>query len=256
MGKAADQPLGTVDYTSDGGVATIRMNRPDSENAFNDTILEGLIAAWNRYEASDDRCAVLAGVGRSFCAGADSFTPPSDVIGGLLAAIPWVGVKLSKPVIAAVQGTCLGSGYLLAQSCDMIIAAEDARFSYPETRYGITGGTATGIVSRVPHKVAMEFLLMGEEFTAQRAYEVGMVNRVVPVGDQERVAQEFAAKIADAAPMVVSLLKRYADASTMQSPVVSAIQIQRAVGEVVSSDDRAEGLAALREGRDPKFTGK
>lgn len=240
-----------VTYTSADGVAIVKLDNPQRLNALDPDDVVQLETAWRRLEESDDRCAALIADGRSFCTGVDVRNPPADV----LPAIPGVSAPLTKPVVAAVQGHCIGIGWVLAQACDLIVASEDARLVYPETRIGMSGGVGAGVASRIPHKVAMEFLLLGEAFSAARAYEVGMVNRVVPVGEHADAALTLARRIASGAPMVVSMLKRFADASITRSPAEDAAAVTREARRLAESADAKEGIRAIREKRDPEFTG-
>jgi enoyl-CoA hydratase len=127
--------------------------------------------------SEEDRVAVLTGAGdKAFSAGADLRDPP----GNLYRGIPGVGVAVDKPVIGAAAGWVVGGGMVLTTMCDILVAADNVRFSYPEVKVGFTGGIITNLAARIPHKIAMELLLLGEPIDAKRAYEVGYVNKVVP----------------------------------------------------------------------------
>src|SRR6266702_5124065 len=121
-----------------------------------------------------------------------------------------LGVELDKPVIAATSGWVVGGGFVLVQMADMCIASETTRFIYPEAKIGTTAGGVASVVARMPHKIAMEFLLVGDELSAECAYQIGFVNRVAPKGQHVALAQEMAAKIAGNAPLVVQALKKLA----------------------------------------------
>lgn len=165
-----------VTYESHNNIATITINRPDKMNAFNPAVGEGFQAAWARLNESDDRVGIITGAGnRAFSAGADIGDPAEN-----WAFMPGVGVKMEKPLIAAVNGWCIGIAVCLVQFCDLCVMAEEAKLSYPEAQLGFCGGLIASIVARIPHKIAMEMILVGEEMTAQRAYEIGFVNKVVP----------------------------------------------------------------------------
>jgi enoyl-CoA hydratase/carnithine racemase len=152
------------------------------------------------------RVAILTGAGeKAFTAGADLGAPPANLYRG----IPGVGVPVDKPVIGAVAGWVVGGGMVLTTMCDILVAADTTRFSYPEVKVGFTGGLITNIASRIPHKIAMELLLVGEPIDARRAYEVGYVNRVVPVADLMPTALDYARRIAAAAPLPSRALKRF-----------------------------------------------
>ena len=153
-----------VTYRSKDRIATITIDRAERMNRIDAAVVEGLHQAWRRFMASEeDRVAILTGAGdKAFTAGADLKSPPNN----LYRAIPGVGVAVDKPVIGAVAGWVVGGGMVLTTMCDILIAADTARFSYPEVKVGFTGGIIANIASRIPHKIAMELLLVGEPIDA------------------------------------------------------------------------------------------
>ena len=147
-----------VRYESSGHVATITMDRVSAHNALNPALCNELRDAWLRFRDSDDRVAVLAATEEAyFCVGADVRDFPAD----MWRAVPGLGVELDKPVIAATSGWVVGGGFVIVQMADMCVASETTRFSYPEVKVGTTGGGVSSVLSRMPHKIAMEFLLVG-----------------------------------------------------------------------------------------------
>ena len=142
-------------------------------------------------------------------------------------AVPGLGVELDKPVIAATSGWVVGGGFVLVQMADMCVASETTRFSYPEGKVGTTGGGISSVLARMPHKIAMEFLLVGEEMSAERAYQIGFVNKVVPKGQHVAHAQAMAAKIAAAAPLVVQALKKLARDAMPKGPLERVAEVRR-----------------------------
>src|ERR1700750_2720530 len=200
-------PMTLVRYESKDHVATITMDRASAHNALNNTLVNELREAWRRFRDSDDRVAVLASCEEKyFCVGADVRDLPSD----MWHAVPALGVELDKPVIAATSGWVVGGGVVFVQMADLCVASETTRFSYPEVKVGTTAGGVSSVLARMPHKIAMEFLLVGEEMSEKRSYEIAFVNKVVPKGQHVVQAQEMAAKIAASAPLVVQALKRLA----------------------------------------------
>ncbi len=242
-----------VTYSTNGRVAHVTINRPAKLNALNPAIALGLEAAWQRFEASDDLCAVLSGAGdRAFSVGADLRDNPLDLWRG----VPDLGVHLSKPVIGALHGHVIGGAFVVAMHCDLLVAAEDTVFSYPEVAVGFTGGIIAGLASRIPHKIAMEFMLLGERIDARRAYDVGMVNRVVPVGQHIAVATEWAERLVAGAPLVTAALKEFVRAATPPSPSESAARARRVLVGIQGSEDRVEGERAFAEKRVPDYRGR
>src|SRR5262245_61299866 len=224
------------------------MNRIDGD------VVEGLHAAWHRFMASEeDRVAILTGAGdKAFTAGADLKSPPSN----LYRAIPGVGVAVDKPVIGAVAGWVVGGGMVLTTMCDILIAADNARFSYPEVKVGFTGGIISNLATRIPHKIAMELLLRGEPIDPAPAYEVGYVNKVVPVAELLPTAMDYARRIAATAPLPSRALKRFVADTLPKSPTELAGIARAEVDLIFASEDWAEGRAAFAQKRPAVYRGK
>src|SRR6202163_5074670 len=154
--------MSVVSVEERGSVSIISINRPEKLNAISKAVAIELQQAFAACEASEQRVAILTGLGgRAFSAGADVTDLPE-----LWRCVPTVGIKTDKPIIAAVAGWCIGGGLVMAMMCDLLIAAENAKFSYPEGKVGITGGMIAGLAARIPHKVAMEIMLVGEPIGA------------------------------------------------------------------------------------------
>src|SRR6185436_5399967 len=187
----------SVIYESREGIAIITLNRPQQRNAINGDVARGLRAAFERLNAGDDRVGIITHAGPHFTVGADIKGPPDD----FPACVPNVGIVLRKPLIAAVGGWVVGGGVVIVQMCDLCVAADDARFMFPEAKVGFTGALIAGLATRIPHKVAMELMLLGDEIGAERMREVGLVNKLAPAGQQLEVALGYARRLADNAPL-------------------------------------------------------
>jgi len=245
-----------VTYESNDGIGIITINRADKMNALSNGVVAELRDAFISLNASDDRCAILTGAGeKAFSVGADLKDPPRDP--ELWECMPGVGVDVDKPLIAAISGYCVGGAYCLVQFCDIAVADESADFFYPEAQIGFCGGLIAGLASRIPHKIAMEFMLSGKHFSAQRAYEACMVNRVTPVGQLMDGAMEYAEIFRDSSPMVMGALKRFVRNEVMtRGPSEQAGLARRDLLAISRSEDQKEGGKAFREKRKPVFKGQ
>jgi enoyl-CoA hydratase len=242
-----------VTYASADRVAVIAMNRPDRLNRLDADIVAGLEAAWQRFMADDEaRVALLRGEGRAFSAGADLKAIPHDLYRG----IPGVGVPVDKPVVAAVQGWCVGGGMVLTTMADIVVATNDAMFSYPEVKIGFSGGLISTMAARIPYKIAMELLLTGDAITAARAYEVGYINKLVAASDLMDAALDYATRIAAQAPLPSRMLKRFVGETIAKGPSERAGIARAQVEAINKSADGEEGIRAFMEKRTPEFKGE
>jgi enoyl-CoA hydratase/carnithine racemase len=256
-----DQPHdGVLQVRRDGHVLIVTLDRPRQRNALNAELRAALRAAFDAFEADGElRCAVLTGNGPAFCAGGDL-----KEMAGQQVQIPlaeWSLLlgstgQMSKPVIAAVNGYALAGGFRLAQLCDLAVAAEGATFGISEAKRGRGAPWAAPLIDMVPKRVMMELLLTGEPMTARRAYDLGFVNRVVPLDDLMAEAVRMAHLVASNAPLSVRAAKQLVELSTE----LGRSEAERAADElyepVYVSEDALEGPRAFAEGRDPIWTGR
>jgi len=242
-----------VTYEVDGSTAIITIDREEKLNALDENVIQGLRGAFMRYDQSPEKCAILTASGdRAFSVGADIKNPPKEMWQG----VPGVGVLTDKPIIACVHGYCVGGAYILVQMCDLVVAARNTIFKYPEAQVGFTGGLIAGCAARIPHKIAMEFMLLGQDLTADRAYEVGMVNKVVDPGEQLGAALEYARILEVSAPLVVQTIKGFVAETLARGPSEVAALARDRLLRVSNSADGAEGRQAFKEKRPPQFTGQ
>jgi enoyl-CoA hydratase/carnithine racemase len=248
-------------YEDDGAVAWLTMNRPEAHNALSKDLREGLSEGFTRFR--DDpgaRVLVLTGAGdKAFSAGGDLKemaetqlkVPPPDFL-------PYLNrtFELDKPVIAAVNGIAFGGGFLLAQMCDLCLAAEHARFGITEARWGRGAPWAAPLPWLIPPRVALEMLLTAEPISAARAYEVGLVNRVVPGAELRETARAMAAGIAANAPLSVRAGKAMVYAAAEVGWTAALAEGDRLFEPAYLSEDAQEGPRAFREKRTPNWTGR
>jgi len=245
--------MSVVTVEERGPVSVIAIDRPEKLNAINKAVAIELQDAFAAFDRSEQRIAIITGKGgRAFSAGADVTDLPE-----LWRCVPTVGIVTEKPIIAAVSGWCIGGGLVMAMMCDLLVATESARFSYPEGKVGITGGMIAGLAARIPHKIAMEIMLVGEPMSARRAYESGLANRVVPDGAEIDEAMALAEKIVDLAPLALAAMKRFVNDGVLpKGPSELAARYGAELAAVRNSADAAEGVRALKERRKPRYEGR
>lgn len=245
------QPEHRLEVRSIGRVRVISLDRPSKRNALDEAGVVALERAWQDFAASDDRVAVLRANGSVFTAGLDTQAPPAE----FWRAIPEVGVAIGKPVMAVVDGPVVAAGVSLVAFCDLCVASQRSSFVYPEARLGTAAGLIASISTRMPHKLAMELMLLGRPISAQRAYEAGFVNRICAPEETMHVAMALAHDMAEASPTVMRFLKELVQATLAPSPVEAMVRTQMRAQAVARSPDAAEGLAARLAKRAARFPG-
>jgi enoyl-CoA hydratase len=250
-----------------GHTLLVTMNRPEKRNALSGEMLAIMSEAWDRVNSDDSvRVCILTGAGGSFCAGADlsamSQSAPSDkfesgefdpsVIKSLLK-----GFRLTKPLIAAVEGPAVAGGTEVLQATDIRVAGESARFGVSEVKWGLypLGGSAVRLPRQIPYTVAADLLLTGRHIKAPEAKEIGLVGHVVPDGEALAKAHEIAELVAANGPLAVrAVLRTIRDSEGRHEDECWADDAS--VGAAVfASDDAREGPRAFAEKRRPEFTG-
>jgi E-phenylitaconyl-CoA hydratase len=251
-------------FRLDGHLATITYNRPDALNAIDADMRRDLNDAFSRFRDDEDAwVAIVTGSGRAFCAGADLYHGAGST--GEFAGTFWEkptlnsfesGWEIFKPVIAAVNGYCLGYGLTLASWCDFVVASDRAEFGLPEVNLGVPAIVAS---IRLPQRLnwgdAMELLLTGERITAERAHAMGLVWKVVPHDTLLEEAHALARRLLKGAPLAQRAMKEMA-MRTRHMATLEAIRFGETMRQVAGSTrDAAEGPRAAAEHRPPNWTG-
>lgn len=256
--------MADVEFSREGNVARVHLNRPQGLNAITQEMDDLLLDAWTSIDDDPDIwCAILSAEGeKSFCIGADvsggAERKTRMALGGGLTGIggPWV--QLKKPLIVAVQGFCVGGGFELAMCADIIVAADTAQFGLPETKVGIIGecGVVHRAVRQLPHHIAMAMILTGERIKADAAGHYGLVNEVVPYADLAATADKWAAKIIAASPLANQAAKAAA-LGRLGYPLETALMTRfEEIERYAESADKREGEVAAGERRKPVWTGR
>jgi enoyl-CoA hydratase len=265
-----------VIYEKKDGVAVVRMNRPEVRNAMNAEMLCRLADAWQ--DINDDvevRCAILTGTGeQAFCAGADlgefipmmqGVKPPKNEFDERAKADPGIifkgllrGFDVYKPIIAAVNGASFAGGTEILQPTDIRVAVKEARFAISEVKRSLfpMGGSTVRLVRQIPWCMAMEILLTGEPISADEAWRIGLINKVVPRAELMNEAMRYARIISENGPVAVQAVKKSVLAGSGLS-IAEALQKEMEIGIPASNaEDAREGPRAFKEKRKPVYKGR
>ena len=243
------------------GIAILTINRPDTRNALSREVREGLFAAWERFERDPQlRVAILTGSGeKAFCAGGDLKemvdrqlqVPPRDMFPML-----YDNIQVSKPTIAAVNGVAYAGGWMIAQGCDLCVASTSAKFAITEVKVGRGSPWAAPLIHMIPQRIMMEIILTGKPITAQRAYEIGLVNRIAEPAALMDTALALAQEILEGAPLSVKAGRETVMLATEMGRS-AALQAARAAHEYTyCSTDAQEGPKSFAEKRKPQWKGQ
>ncbi|GGK59571.1 crotonase/enoyl-CoA hydratase family protein [Nocardia camponoti] len=249
-------------------ILIVTLNRPEARNALSGEMMAIMRDAWDQVDSDDDiRVAILTGAGGSFCAGADLKAMTSQHPGDSFKGGGWdlsridallKGRRLTKPLIAAVEGPAIAGGTEILQATDIRVAGESAKFGVSEPRWGLfpLGGSAVRLPRQIPATVAADLLLTGRHIRADEALRIGLIGHVVPDGTAFDKAIELAEQIAANGPLAVqAILKTIRDTEGLHEN--DAFKIDAEIGAAVfKSADAKEGPKAFAEKRKPTFTGK
>ena len=256
--------MADVEFTRDGNIARVHLNRPQELNAITGEMDGLLFDAWQAINGDPDIwCAIVSAEGeKAFCIGADVSEGPERktrmALAGGLTGIGGPLVILNKPLIAAVQGFCVGGGLELALCADIIVAADTAQFGLPETRHGIIGECAVvhRAIRQLPHHIAMAMILTGERIDAVAAAHYGLVNEVTSFDKLAGAATIWAGKVTKCAPRA-NYAAKAAALGRLGYPLEMALMTRfEEIEQYAASDDVRERNAASAEGRRPVWTGR
>ncbi len=256
--------MSLIEFTRDGHVAHVALNRPAALNAINHRMNAELLGAWETINADPSIwVTVLSGNGaRAVCAGGDiletGVTPERRIgLGGGLTGLGGPLVRLRTPLIAVVHGYVYGGGLELAMCADIILAADTARFALPEVRAGIMGGAGVmhRVIRQLPHRIAMELILTGDDINAEQALHYGLVNEVVQEASLPAATARWVERLGSVSPLAAQAAKA-AVSDGLGRPLEEALSARyEEIDRFAESSDRREAQRAFAEKRPPRWTG-
>jgi len=253
-------------YEVRGPAAWLTVNRPDQRNAINPEVIEGLLAGLERAGAEPAvRCVVLTGAGdRAFCAGADLsvVAPESGRVQeherrGRMVDLLLALVKHPQPVVARVNGLALAGGFGLTLACDLVVAADDAKFGTPEIKLGLWPYMISALIHRsIPRKIALEMMLTGRRLSAEEAARWGMVNAIVPRFELDRRVDELVEELARMSPLILRLGKESFYRAQDMGFEQALAYLNSMLTVNLESEDVIEGVTAFFQRRVPEWKGR
>ena len=252
-------------YDKDDQIVTITLNRPEALNSINRQLKRELNEAIVRFDGDDEaRVAIITGAGRAFCAGRDLKERAADNAAGIQArALDSMGAESLglfehtwKPLIAAINGYAMAGGWAIAQMCDLRLAADDAMMGITEARWSLLPPFATALAKFIPMTAVLELVLTAQPITAQRAYEIGFLNKVVPKERLLEEARALARQIVDNAPLSIRYFKELAYRGLDMSEPALAALTRHLYDQLLRTEDSKEGPRAFAEKRKPQWKGR
>lgn len=255
----------TVLYEKQDNIVVITLNRPDSLNAINRQLRGDLSAAITQFDGDPEAfVAIITGAGRAFCAGRDLKERADDNAEGVQARAahsmspdrPYMWPQTWKPMIAAVNGFALAGGWSIAQMCDLRIAAEDAKLGITESKWSLLPPFGTVLPKMIPLSAVLELVFTAQPLSAQRCYDIGFLNKVVPAAELMEEAMGLAQQIAENAPLAVQYFKELAYRGlNMSTQDISALTYHM-YDRLLTTEDSREGPRAFAEKRRPRWQGR
>jgi enoyl-CoA hydratase len=255
----------TVLYEKRGNIVVMTLNRPDALNAINRQLRRELAEAITQFDQDRDAfVGIITGAGRAFCAGRDLKERASDNAAGVQARAadsmypdrPYMWPQTWKPLIAAINGYALAGGWSIAQMCDLRLAAEDAKLGISETKWSLLPPFGTILPKMIPLSAVLELVMTAQPITAQRAYDIGFVNKVVPQGQLMKEAMTLAEQIAENAPLAVQYFKELAYRGLNMSVQDISSLTYHMYDQLLTTEDSKEGPRAFAEKRKPRWQGR
>lgn len=254
----SDQAILTEDRD---GILIVTINRPEARNSVNGDVANGMAEALNRLDADDDlRVGIVTGAGGYFSAGMDlkAFMQGQSPYAGDRGFAGIAQRSSRKPLIAAVEGFALAGGFEIALSCDLIVASREARFGIPEVKRSLVAaaGALLRLPKRIPYHLAMELALTGDPIGAERAHEIGIVNRLAEPGSVLDAAVELAQQVVKNAPLALIASKEILQKAVDWTEEEGWARQGEISGPVFTSEDAREGATAFAEKREPVWRGR
>ena len=255
----------TVLYEKRDNIVVITLNRPDALNAINRQLRSELADAITEFDSDPQAfVAIITGSGRAFCAGRDLKERAEDNAEGVQARAshsmspdrPYMWPQTWKPMIAAVNGFALAGGWSIAQMCDLRLASEDARLGITETKWSLLPPFGTILPKMIPMSAVLELVFTAAPITAQRAYDIGFLNKVVPAEDLMEEAMALAQQIAENAPLAVQYFKELAYRGVNMSTQDISSLTYHMYDQLLTTEDSKEGPRAFAEKRKPNWQGR
>ena len=255
----------TVLYEKRDNIVIMTLNRPDSLNSINRQLRRELADAITKFDEEEDSfVGIITGTGRAFCAGRDLKERASDNAAGVQARAqdsmapdrPYMWPQTWKPLIAAINGYALAGGWSIAQMCDLRLAAEDARMGISETKWSLLPPFGTILPKMIPLSAVLELVMTAQPITAQRAYDIGFVNKVVPGDQLMEEAVLLAEQIAENAPLAVQYFKELAYRGLNMSTQDISSLTYHMYDQLLTTEDSKEGPLAFAEKRKPQWKGR